>query len=144
MSNIFTAQELAELSAQVDEQLRELSQGYTVGSMRGDGKLPGKPSDKLPPQQCKAIEKYSKEDAETFLQKFAVKAKDTICEAESDLRKRYNIFGSLDTEETLQKFAGILAILGFTGIALKILTLAVTVYVISIGIKAFSQKYCVT
>jgi hypothetical protein len=60
-------------------------------------KAPNKPPDNLPPIQHQAIEEQSQENPETFLQKFAnqQKAKNLICDADSDLRKQYDVFGAL-------------------------------------------------
>jgi len=76
------------------------------------------------------------------LQKFAQTAKDVICEANSDLHKQYDTFGGLKKEEVLEKFASLLAVMGFSEVALNVLTVAITVYVLHIGIKRFSEKYC--
>jgi hypothetical protein len=141
MTKIFTTEELKTLSAQVDQQLREL-EIMPVAEAKSVTRQPQPPLDELPPQQHQAIEEQVQENPKTFLQKFAHQAKALICNADSDLRTQYQLFGDLNKEETLEKFAGFLAVMGFSGTALKILTVAITVYVIRIGIQAFSKKYC--
>ncbi|HEC84912.1 MAG: hypothetical protein DRR19_13975 [Candidatus Parabeggiatoa sp. nov. 1] len=144
MSDIFTTEELAALSAQVDEQLGELSEGYARGMKRGDTQLfsAAPQDDDLPPEQRKAIEDKAHEKADTFLQTFADKAKEMLCDAESDLRKEYAMFGEIDKVTLLERFAALLAVMGFSGIGLQVLAVAVTVYILHIGLKPFADKYC--
>jgi len=42
----------------------------------------------------------------------------------------------------LERFAAVLMVMGFAGIALQVLTVAVTVFVIHIGLTPFAKKYC--
>ena len=141
MTQIFTIEEIKTLSAQVDEQLYEL-EITPVAEAKSITRQPQPPLDELPPQQHQAIEEQVQENPNTFLQKFAHQAKALICNANSDLRKQYQLFGDLNKEDALEKFAGFLAVMGFSGIALQILTVAITVYMIRIGIQTFSKKYC--
>ena len=154
MSDIFTTEELAALSAQVDEQLgeltqrklseRELSKGYARGMTRGDTQLfsAAPQDDDLPSKQRQAIEDKAHEKADTFLQTFADKAKEMLCDAESDLRQKYAQFGEVDKVTLLERFAVLLTVMGFSGIGLQVLAVAVTVYIIHIGLKPFADKYC--
>jgi hypothetical protein len=147
MNEIFTTEQLAKLSAQVDEQLRELSQKsdeYTRGITKGDTQLfsAPQPDDDLPHRQRQAIEESTKKQAGSFLQEFADKAKEMLCDADSDLRKEYEQFGGLDKVSLLERLAALLAVMGFSGIGLQVLTIAITVYIIHIGLKPFADKYC--
>jgi hypothetical protein len=143
MSDIFTKEELATLSAQVDEQLRELSEGYAPGMRKGETQQFGvRQDDDLPPKQRQDIEDNAHENADTFLQTFADKAKEIICDAESDLRKKYKWFGKVDKVVLLERFSVLLAVMGFSGIGLQVLAVAITVYIIHIGLKPFADKYC--
>jgi hypothetical protein len=148
MSDIFTTEELATLSAQVDEQLRELSQhksreAYAPGMKKGETQqFSVRKEDDLLAKQRKAIEDNTKKEAPSFLQEFANKAKEIICDADSDLRKEYAQFGEVDKVTLLERFAVLLAVMGFSGIALQVLTVAITVFIIHIGLKPFADKYC--
>jgi len=146
MSDIFTTEQLASLSAQVDEQLRDLGKGYAHEvSKRGDTQLfsaPQQPDDDFPPKQRQAIEDNTQKEAPSFLQEFADKAKEILCDADSDLRKEYEQFGEVDKVTLLERFAVLLTVMGFSGIGLQVLTVAVTVYIIHIGLKPFADKYC--
>jgi len=143
MSNIFTTDEFAALSAQVDEQLRELTEGYAPDMKKGETqKFGARKDDDLPPKQRQAIEDNVDEKANTFLQTFADKAKEIICDVESDLRKEYKLFGKVDKVVLLERFAVLLAVMGFSGMGLQILTVAITVYITHIGLAPFANKYC--
>jgi hypothetical protein len=134
--------------AQVDEQLRELSQHksreeYAPGMKKGETQKFGVcKEDDLPHKQRKAIEDNTKKEAPSFLQEFADKAKEIICDAESDLRKEYDLLGEVDKVTLLERLAALFAVMGFSGIALQVLTVAVAVYIIHIGLKPFADKYC--
>jgi len=135
MTQYLTVEQLNDLSAQVDEQLADLESAAFMQKGLSDNL-------KQLPKQCKAIENIVKENIDSFLQKFAEKAKEVICHADSDLHKRYAVYGGLKKDEVLEKFAGLLAVMGFSGAALNILTVAIVVYVLHIGLKQFSEKYC--
>ncbi|RKZ78948.1 MAG: hypothetical protein DRR19_25650 [Candidatus Parabeggiatoa sp. nov. 1] len=143
MTTHFTATELADLSAQVDAQLGELD-NMVPTTMRGAKSAlpPDKPPTELPPKQRKDIEETAQEEADHFLVKLTDTAKHIFCNADSDLQKRYGMFGNLKKDELLEKLAGGIAVLGFSGIALHILSVAIAVYILHIGVKAFSSKYC--
>ena len=143
MSNIFTTTELAALATQVDEQLRELSKGYAPDMKKGETRqFSVRTDDDFPPEQRKTIEDNTKKEARSFLQEFADKAKEILCDAESDLRKEYDLLGEVNKVTLLERFAALLAVMGFSGIGLQVLTVAVTVYIIHIGLKPFADKYC--
>lgn len=127
------------------DQLRDLGKGYALEvSKRGDTQLfsAQQPDDDLPPNQRKAIEDNTQKEAPSFLQEFADKAKEMLCDADSDLRKEYEQFGEVDKVTLLERFAVLLTVMGFSGIGLQVLTVAVTVYIIHIGLKPFAEKYC--
>ena len=147
MNHVLTTEELASLSAQVDDQLRELSQEYeeyTRGMTKGDTQMfsTPKPDDDLPAKQRKTIEDNTQKEAPSFLEEFADKAKEMLCDADSDLRKEYEQFGGFDKVGLLEKMAGLLAVMGFSGMGLQVLAVAITVYIIHIGLKPFADKYC--
>ena len=137
MTQHLTTQQLAKLSAQVNEQLAELAANTALLQRKGSE---GEIEDLS--KQRQAIEKITAENADSFLQKFVNKSKEVICNANSDLQKQYEEFGGLKKDEVLEKFAALLAVSGFAGIALDILTVAITVYVLHIGLKKFGEKYC--
>ena len=134
MTQYLATEQLAKLSVQVEEQLAELKSSALLRGSKDNIEEFSK--------QRQAIEKTTEEDADSFLQKFADKSKEVLCNANSDLQKQYEAFGGLKKDEVLDKFAALLAVSGFAGVALNILTVAITVYVLHIGIKKFADKYC--
>lgn len=137
MSNIFTAEELKTLSAQVDEQLRELDQ-LTFIPLKGE---PSESDEDLLEKQRQAIEQNTKESSHSFLQKFAKNTMDILCQEDSLLNKQWKKWGDLNNEDVLEKFGAALTVMGFTGVGLQILTVAIAVYVIHIGVNAFCDKF---
>ncbi len=150
MSKIFTSEQLVELSAQVEVQLRELGGYYSLEAIaEPTARSRAKAVDSfdtepvgVPPRQRKAIENTTKEDADSFFYNLTEKAKNVICDTESDLQKEYKTFGNLKKDELLDKLAGLMAAMGFAGATLHVLAVATAVYILHIGIKVFSEKYC--
>jgi hypothetical protein len=136
MTQYLATEQLVKLSAQVEAQLAELKSSALSRKRGSEDNI-----EELSKQR-QAIEKTTEEDADSFLQKFADKSKELICNANSDLQKQYEAFGGLKKDEVLDKLAALLAVSGFAGVALDILTVAVTVYVLHIGIKKFAEIYC--
>jgi hypothetical protein len=141
MTQQFTTEQLAQLSQQVDAQLQELNEMAPI-MKRAKVQFSDKKPSELPPKQQQVIEENAKETAESFLQKFVNSAKSILCSADSDLQKEYEVFGDLKKDALLEKLAGVLAVMGFSGAALQMLTVAITVYILHIGVKTFSNKYC--
>jgi flagellar biosynthesis GTPase FlhF len=142
MNNIFTTEELKTLSAQVDEQLRDLHQlAKTAKAVQAKGEPPEHDEDLLEKQR-KAIEDNAKESSQSFLQKFGKDAMEFLCQENSLLNKQWKKWGDLNNEDVLEKFGVVLTVMGFTGVGLQILTVSITVYVIHIGVNAFCDKYC--
>jgi hypothetical protein len=65
-----------------------------------------------------------------------------LYDADSDLRKEYTQFGEVDKVTLLERLAALLAVMSFSGIGLHVLTVAITVYIIHIGLEPFADRYC--
>jgi hypothetical protein len=141
MTQHLTADLLTELSQQVEAQLQELDEMAPIAK-RAKSSFSEKAPVELPPKQRQAIEENANEEANGFLTKFVNTAKSLLCSADSDLQKEYEVFGDLKKDTLLEKLAGVLAVMGFSGAALQMLTVAMAVYILHIGVKAFSNKYC--
>jgi len=140
MTDIFTAEELAAMSAQVDEQLSQLpKKAITSGPVRGEQE---EAEEKLLEKQRKEIEDYTKENADIFLQKFGNKAKEVLCKEGEELNKQWQRWGDLRNEDVLEKLGTILAVMGFAKASLQMLAVAITVYLLRIGLNVFCDKYC--
>ncbi len=139
----FTTEEMTLLSAQMDEQLRELrdlekqlkSGASKSGSSLADEEL-------LLDKQRKEIKEIAKESPDSFLHKCGNKAKEILCQESSELSKQWQKWGDIRNEDVLEKLGSVLLIMGYSGAALQILTVAISVYVIRVGLNAFCEKYC--
>ena len=134
MSNIFTSEQITTLSAQIDNQLRELKQP-SDSAHKGDNIYI------VLWKQRQAIEQATQEKPDSFLKKFGQAAKSDLCEQEGLLNKQWQRWADLDNKDVLDKFGVVLVAMGFTGAILEILAVALAVMVINIGVKAFCQEY---
>ena len=139
----FTTEEMTVLSAQMDEQLREL-RDLEIHLKSGASKSGSQPPDEeqLLEKQRKEIKENAKESPDTFLHKCGDKAKDVLCKEGGELGKQWQKWGDIRNEDVLEKLGSVLLIMGYSGAALQILTVAISVYVIRVGLNAFCEKYC--
>jgi 2-keto-3-deoxy-galactonokinase len=133
----FTDQELQTLSAEIDSQLSELANETTIeeGNVRGV-KSAKKSALKKQKQQ---LEQVTKEDADSFMQKFARAAKKDLCLEGGVLNAQWKKYGDLENKDMLKTFSGILIGMGVSNALLATAVVAVSVIVIHIGIKAFCE-----
>lgn len=132
----FTEQELQNLSAEIDSQLRELE---TEPSSEGDTRHIGSTKKYIPAKQRQQLEQVTGESAETTLQKIGRLVKDDLCKEGGLLYKKWQQLGDLDNETLLLTFGGVLSGMGLTAVALQIAAISLSVIVIHIGIKAFCE-----
>ncbi|MDJ0617494.1 MAG: hypothetical protein QNJ63_12255 [Calothrix sp. MO_192.B10] len=137
MNNIFTVEEINNLSATIDNQLRELRGELDSGQKRGATETP----DSLPVKQSQAIAEITQEKPPSFLKKFARAAKCDLCDDGGILHTQWKKWADLNNQEVIEKFGAVLVTLGFSGGALEILVVALAVIVIHIGVKAFCEEY---
>ena len=142
MNNIFTAEEINTLSAEIDLQLQELTKGspsdITPLYIKGEGT---EEDAGLPVKQSQAIADITQEDPQTFLKTFLAVAKSDLCEEGGLLYGQWKKWADLDNKDVIDKFTPILVALGFTGNTLQILIIAVSVIVIHLGVKTFCEYY---
>jgi len=134
MSETFTAEQIAALSADIDKQLADLERGFKAGRIKGD--------DEELAKQYQDIKEYAKEEPTVFLGRFGRKAVNVLCSEDSVLYRQWEKFGDLRNEDVLEKFGAVLTVMGFTEIGLQVISVAVSVCALRIGIKAFCEKYC--
>ncbi len=137
MTNIFTAEEITALSAEIDNQLSELRWGSDSGMKNLESETP----DSLPVKQSQAIEEITQEKPNSFLKKFGRAAKSDLCEEEGLLNTQWKKWADLNNKDVIDKFEVLLVAMGFSGAGLEILVVAVAVVVIHIGVKAFCEDY---
>ncbi|MEA5476518.1 hypothetical protein VB774_02695 [Pseudanabaena galeata UHCC 0370] len=132
---MFSDEEISQLAAEIDAQLLE------VRSLSGDASLKSGDKEAQLVKQNEAITTATKEPAKSFLQKFWKAAKADLCEEEGMLYKQWKKWGDLDNKETISKFGGLLAGMGFSGEFITPIVVSVSVIVLHIGVKAFCDEY---
>lgn len=133
----FTEQELQALSAEIDNQLSQLAIEPTD---EGHTRHIGTTKKAIPAKQKQQLEQATKEDADSFMKKFARAAKKDLCLEGGVLNAQWKKYGDLDNESMLKNFGGVLTGLGLTAAPLQTAVIAVSVIVIHIGIKAFCEE----
>ncbi|MEW6491255.1 MAG: hypothetical protein AB1589_01705 [Cyanobacteriota bacterium] len=137
MTDVFTVEKISTLSAEIDNQLRELGVESTSGVIKKEPEE----RDSLPVKQSQAIEGITKENSESFLKKFRLAAKSDLCEEGGLLNSQWKKWGDLNNQDVIDKFGLVLVAMGFSGAGLEILVVAVAVIVIHMGVKAFCEDY---
>jgi hypothetical protein len=137
MSEIFTAAEIDELSAEIDRQLLELREPGISPFFRGSELEPGGALSK----QKESIESLTKEPMPSFLARFGRAAKSDLCDKDGLLHKQWERFTDLDNRDALERLGTVLAAMGFSGHVLSSLAVAAIVVIAHIGLKAFCEDY---
>jgi hypothetical protein len=137
MTNLFTEQDLLDLSSEVDTQLRELVELEAIASQKGEP-----PSDEIVlAKQNQAIADLTKEPPKSFLAKFGQAAKADLCDESGLLHKQWLKWGDLDNKDAVERLGAVLVTMGISGGVVRSLVVAVVVIVVHIGIKAFCEDY---
>jgi hypothetical protein len=134
MDDLFTPQELEQLSARVDEQLRALGAAETRFT-RGPKKAQA-----LGEAQRRAIEQATGEDALTFLARFKRAARRDVCDPGGILHTQWKKWKDIVNKDAIKTFGGILVGMGLSGSTLQVVVVAVVVYVLYLGIEAFCEE----
>ena len=137
MTTIFTPEEIATLSTEIDHQLSEIRTKTVSYSKQGETEE----SKDLPVKQSQVIEEITQAKTESFLKKFARAAKSDLCQEGGVLNTQWKKWADLNNQDVIDKFGIALVALGFSGNTLQILVVAVAVIVIHIGVKAFCENY---
>lgn len=139
MSTPFTPEQLEDLCLDIDEQLKELQ---SRASSYGESKAAKEPEE-LPertPKQWKALAEVTKEDPQTFWQRFKLAAHKDLCEEGGVLYAQWKKWGDLSNKEVARTLGAVLAAMGFAGNALQMLAAAVAVIVMHLGCTAICQE----
>jgi len=131
---LFDNQQLDQLAAQVEDELRTLAQPPSAFESKG-GSRDDRPKT-MPAKQRQTVETVTGESLESFWAKFKRAAQKDLCEKDGVLNQQWKKYGDLNKKDTLRSFAAILATMGFSGNALSMLVVAVVVITLHIGIKA--------
>ncbi len=91
--------------------------------------------------QWQAIQKITKEQPRSFWRRFRQAAQHDLCEEGGVLHTQWQKWGDLRKETVLKSFGAILVAMGFSGNALQVLAVALTVIVLHIGCMAICEEY---
>ena len=139
MSAPFTPDQLEALCLDIDEQLDELRNNPFPDS----GTKTAKEPEDLPertPKQWQAVAQVTKEDPQSFWQRFKLAAHKDLCEEDGVLHKQWKKWGDLSNKEVLKSFGALLVGMGFSGNALQILAVALAVIVMHLGCTAICDE----
>lgn len=139
MSSPFTPDQLASLSLQIDQQLRELHDAPPCAEVKS-----GEPDkqDNLErlPAQWQAISTITKEEPRSFWRRFKQAAHSDLCEDGGVLYAQWQRYRDLSSKSVLESFGAVLMAMGFSGNALQILAVALGVIALHVGCKAICEE----
>ena len=144
MPDPFTPAELDLLSAEIDLQLRALhGQGAALkrGDLRTEALVHADSAAAAPGEaQLRAIAQATGEDAASFLARFRAAAHDDICKPGGILHTQWTKWKDLASKDALKTVGGVLVAMGLAGSALQIVAVAITVYILMLGLDAYCRK----
>jgi hypothetical protein len=139
MDVVFSPEVLAELTAAVDRQLREI-QTQPIGTDRsGMDEVQALRSQLA--MQTAAIAEVTQEPADSFLRKFARVAKRDVCEEGGLLNKQWEQYQDLSRADTLAVVGGALGLLGLANPVVTAIAVPVTVIILHLGLRTFCEEY---
>jgi len=134
MRDPFTSDQIDRLSSEIDSQLRHLSSSGGAAT-RGRGS-----HEAATERQKRAIEQATGEDASSFLRRFKDAARADLCEEGGVLYRQWSKWGDIANKDILKTFGGVLVGMGLAGTTLQIVVVALAVWVLFIGLKAFCAE----
>jgi hypothetical protein len=138
MTEIFSAAQIEELSAEIDRQLQELRRSGATTYKSGDELEP----DGALSKQKEAIEQLTQEPMPNFLAGFGRAAKSFICDKDGLLHKQWEEFEDLSIKDALEVVGKVLIQhMGFTKDTVSKLAVATIVVLLDKGLKDFCDKY---
>ena len=150
MSAPFSPDTVQSLANQIDAQISSLSATRGLSAQRGRDLFQPPTTEttaiefSAPPplvEQAAEIERITQEKPMRFLKKFRKAAKQDICEEGGVLNAQWQKWKDLASADVVQSFGPVLVAMGFSGVLLESLVVALGVIVIHIGLKAFCEKF---
>ncbi len=139
MPSPFTPDQLASLSLQIDQQLRELHEMPPCAKVKS-----GEPDKQdIPerlPVQWRAIKEITKEEPRSFWRRFKQAAHSDLCDEGGVLNAQWRRYRDLSSRSVLESFGAVLMAMGFSGNALQILAVALGVIVLHLGLKTICEE----
>ncbi len=139
MPSPFTPDQLASLSAQIDQQLAQLQEASALSEFKDGDLVPQDIPDRLP-AQWRAIAAVTKEEPRSFWQKFKQAARRDLCEEGGVLYAQWQRYRDLSSRAVLESFIAILAAMGYSGNALQVLAVAAGVIVLHLGCTVICEE----
>ncbi len=140
--SLFTPEQVAKLSAEIDTQLQLIQQSGEARSKQEPFLAAAETIEYAQlRQQRQTIEQVTEQDPDDFLTLFAQQARHELCEADGLLYKQWNKWSDLTNDDVVKRFSEILVVMGFTAAPLELLVVSVGVIVLRLGVKTFCQKY---
>jgi hypothetical protein len=131
MSEPFTDEQIDQLTVEINQQLQVL------GAEDDPLYRAGAPRSRRVERQRQAIAQATGQDAGTFLARFRAAARKDLCEQGGVLHAQWQKYRDLASKDMLKTFGGILVGLGLAGNTLIVVAVAVSVYVLYLGVEAF-------
>ncbi|MEO1386837.1 MAG: hypothetical protein AAFV85_05590 [Cyanobacteria bacterium J06634_6] len=143
MANPFPPETVQSLADRIDAQISVLSAGgresYGVSTSSSAQRSLDPESTSPLAVQAAEIERITQEKPVRFLKKFRRAAKQDICEEDGVLNAQWKKWKDLASEDVVKSFGPYLVAMGFSGVLLESLVVAVGVTVIHIGLVAFCE-----
>ena len=136
MATPFSDTDVQALATAIDQQLAAIEQTRSAAVQRSLEE----PTAPLA-QQASEIERITQEKPVTFLKKFRKAAKADLCEEGGALNAQWQQWKDLASGDVVKNFSPVLVAMGFTGVLLETLVVALGVIVIHIGLKAFCEEF---
>ncbi|MEL7355822.1 MAG: hypothetical protein AAFN40_04595 [Cyanobacteria bacterium J06560_6] len=145
MTNPFPPETVQSLADRIDAQVSALSTGgrESYGVSTSSSVQRSLEPDSVSPLAVQAaeIERITQEKPVRFLKKFRRAAKQDICEEGGVLNAQWKKWKDLASEDVVKSFGPYLVAMGFSGVLLESLVVAVGVTVIHIGLMAFCEEF---
>ena len=139
MPSPFTPEQLTSLSLQIDQQLRELHDAPPCAEVKS-----GEPDKQdIPerlPAQWRTIKEITKEEPRSFWRRFKQAAHSDLCDEGGVLNAQWKKYRDLSNDAVLLSFGYLLKDMGFSGIGLQVLAVALVVIVLHLGLKTICEE----
>ncbi|MEL6441804.1 MAG: hypothetical protein AAFQ80_21445 [Cyanobacteria bacterium J06621_8] len=146
--NIFTEEELQELTQEIERQLQELEVAGTVSIRvpafaRADEENPEvlQRDSQLPRKQVEVIAQVIGRSFSTFFKDFLDAALDSICEKTGKLNQLWQKLGDWNNPASINIIASVLAGMGIAEKNLRLICAPLVAILIDLGIEALCRGY---
>ncbi len=133
----FSDAEIQALGSAIDQELAGIEQTRSSLAVQRSLEEPNAPLAK----QASEIERITQENPVTFLKKFRKAAKADLCDEGGVLNTQWQQWKDLASGDVVKNFGPVLVAMGFTGVLLETLVVAVGVIVIHVGLMAFCEEF---